>query len=205
MPIFNTDPLPDIGEGICESQGEPVKLLLQKVYSAGVTKNSFVVSTADPTVLASWTAKLIASDNTKITKTPKIHSFSDEAGEARKFGGPGVTAGGTSFTLGENPSNFSAMFYQERQSVIEDLKKYMKYKDLGIWMIDEHGTIGCLADDVDTPTIYYPIPIEAFFVGPKKFGGYEEADGNAVSWEIGNNILDKFTIIKPNFNPLLDL
>lgn len=205
MPIFSTDPLPDIGEGNCESQGQIVKLLIQKQFSAGVTKNSFVVSTADPAVLASWTAKITATDNTKITKTPKIHDFQNEAGEARTFGGGTVTAGGTSIVLGENPSTFNAKLFSESQDVIEALKKYMKIKNLGVWTVDEFGTIGGLADNVTTPTIYYPIPIEAFFVGSKKFGNYDEADANMISWEVGNNILDKFSIIQPNFNPLLDL
>ena len=80
-------------------------------------------------------------------------------------------------------------------------------ENVGVWLIDENGNIGCLVDDVDKPTAYMPIPVGKLFVGDKKLGGFEEPDSNAIEWSFFPNWSDKFYIIKReilDFNPLTD-
>jgi len=80
-------------------------------------------------------------------------------------------------------------------------------EEIGVWLIDENGNIGCLVDDQDKPTAYFPIPIGKFFVGDKKLGGFEEPDSNTIEWSFYPNWSDNFYIIKRetlDFNPLTD-
>ena len=185
-----------------EALNQIQKLILQKVFSSGSTKNTI----ADPTLLASWTPLLAATDNTKVVQTPYINAPDSSAGEARTFGGGNQTRNGITKIKGRNPSSFEGMFYEERQDTIEALKKYQDKTGMGIWIVDENGDIGCLADDVANPTTYYPIPIEALFIGDKAFGNFEDVDSNMISFELAPNWSDKFTVVRPSdFNALTDL
>ena len=77
---------------------------------------------------------------------------------------------------------------------------------LGVFLCDEHGRVIGVADDVDTPTEVYPIPVAGLFVGDKTLGGLEGADMNMISWKFLPNWSDKLVIIKPaDFNSLTDL
>ena len=80
-------------------------------------------------------------------------------------------------------------------------------EEIGVWLIDENGNIGCLVNDQNKPTAYFPIPIGKFFVGDKKLGGFEEPDSNTIEWSFYPNWSDNFYIIKRealDFNPLTD-
>lgn len=185
-----------------EALAQIQKAVFQKVFSTGTTKNAI----ADPTLLASWTPLLSAVDNTKVVQTPYLNAPVSEAGEARVFGGGNETRNGIEIIIGSDPSSFEAMFYDQKQNTIEALKTYREKSNVGVWLVDENGDIGCLADDLDTPTTYFPIPIQSFFVGDKKFGNYDEPDMNAIMWKFAQNWSDKFTVIRPtDFNALTDL
>ena len=80
-------------------------------------------------------------------------------------------------------------------------------ENVGVYLVDENGNIGCLVDDMDSPTKYMPIPIGKLFVGDKKLGGFEEPDSNSIEWAFSPNWSDKFYIVKRDtldFNPLTD-
>lgn len=86
------------------------------------------------------------------------------------------------------------------------MKSYM-CENVGVWLIDENGNIGCLADNPAEPTKYMPIPIGKLFIGDKTFGGFESPDSNAIEWSFFPNWSDNFVIIKQSemdFNPLTD-
>ena len=104
------------------------------------------------------------------------------------------------------PTTFSGVLYQESQKTIAQLKQYM-CENVGVWLIDENGNIGCLVDDMDEPTKYMPIPIGKMFVGDKKLGGFEEPDSNTIEWAFFPNWSDNLYIIKReslDFNPLTE-
>lgn len=194
--------------------GQTQKLLFQRIYSAAAAKNSFPAAGSGQTpaegsivLKASWTPKLSAADGTKVTVSPYVQNPETEPGAARTFGGDNQTRGGVPITIGREPTAFTGVFYQESQDTMEAMKDYY-CEEIGVYLIDEYGNIGCLADNIASPTAYYPIPIQEFFVGDLKLGGYSEPDSNAINFSFLPNWSDKFTIVKQSamdFNPLSDL
>ena len=185
-----------------ESLGQVQKVAFQRVYKTAGELNSI----ADPTKGASFATLFSAADGTKMTISPYIQGPTTEPGAARTFGGGNQTLGGIEITSGREPTTFTGVIYQENQKTIAQLKQYM-CENVGIWLIDENGNIGCLVDDMGDPTKYMPIPIGKLFVGDKKLGGFEEPDSNAIEWSFFPNWSDKLYIIKRetlDFNPLTD-
>ena len=186
-----------------ESLGQVQKIMLQRVYKTGGELNSI----ANPLLKASFTPLFAAADGTKMVISPYIQGPTSEAGAARTFGGGNQTLGGVEIIIGREPSTFSAMLYQESQKTIATMKKYM-CENVGVFLIDENGNIGCLVDDLTTPTKYMPIPVGKLFVGDKKLGGYEEPDSNTIEWVFYPNWSDNLYIVKRSaldFNPLAEL
>lgn len=182
-----------------ESMGQVQKVLIQRVYKSTGVKNTI----ADPTKKASWTTLLSAADGTKVVVSPYIQGPTTEPGAARTFGGGNQTLGGIEIIIGREPTTFSGILYQESQATIATLKEYM-CENVGVFLIDENGNIGCLKDG----EAYEPIPIGKLFVGDKKLGGFEEPDSNTIEWSFFPNWSDKLVILKSaemDFNPLTDL
>lgn len=184
-----------------ESLGQIQKVIFQRMKQANGTKNTI----ADPTLKASWTALMSASDGTKCIISPYIQGPTTEPGAARTWGGGNDSLGGMPVIIGAEPTSFTGNIYQESQSVIKVLKTYM-CENIGVYLIDENGRIGCIADNPASPTAYSPIPISSFFVGDKNLGGFEAPDGNTISWSFPPNWSDDLVIVTPtDFNPLTDL
>lgn len=186
-----------------ESMGQLQKVFFQRRYKTAGTLNTV----EDPTKKASWTTLLSAADGSKVTVSPYIQNPSTEPGAARTFGSGNQVLGGIPIVLGREATSFTGTIYQENQKVIAQMKDY-QCEDIAVWLVDENGNIGCLVDDLDDPTNYYPIPIQSFFVGDKTLGGYEEPDSNAISWSFIPNWSDKFVILSRSsldFNPLTDI
>lgn len=186
-----------------ESMGQIQKVLFQRVYKSAGTLNSMTA----PTQKATYTSLLSAADGTKMIVSPYIQNPTSEPGAARTFGGGNQTLGGIEITIGREPTTFTAIIYQESQKTIAQLKQYM-CENVGVYLIDENGNIGCIVDNIGNPTSYMPIPIGKLFVGDKKLGGFEEPDSNTIEWSFFPNWSDNFYIIKRDtldFNPLTDL
>ena len=185
-----------------ESMGQVQKVAFQRIYKNAGELNSVI----DPTKKSSFSTLLSATDSTKMTVSPYIQGPTSESGAARTFGGGNQTLGGIEITIGREPTTFSATIYQESQKTIAQLKQYM-CEEIGVWLIDENGNIGCLIDDKNKSIKYRPIPIGKFFVGDKKLGGFEEPDSNTIEWLFYPNWSDNFYIVKRetlDFNPLTD-
>jgi len=184
-----------------EDLGQVQKAVLQRVFSTGGTKNTI----ADPTAQADWTPLLAAADGTKVVQTPYLNEPVTEPGAARTYGGGNATLGGIEIAIGREPTSFNASILRSPQNTIAALKN-LQCENVGVYLIDEHGRIGCLADDIDTPTTYYPIPVSGLFVGDKNLGGLETPDMNAIMWKFFPNWSDKFVVVTPtDFNALTDL
>lgn len=185
-----------------ESMGQVQKVAFQRIYKTAGTKN-FVTG---PVNRVSFSALFSAADGSKMTVSPYIQGPTSEPGAARTFGGGNQTLGGIEITIGREPTTFSATIYQESQKTIAQLKQYM-CEEIGVWLIDENGNIGCLANNSAKSILYSPIPIGKFFVGDKKLGGFEEPDSNTIEWSFYPNWSDNFCIIRRetlDFNPLTD-
>lgn len=185
-----------------ESLGQVQKVAFQRVYKTAGELNAV----EDATKKASFASLFSAADGTKMTVSPYIQGPTTEPGAARTFGGGNQTLGGIEITIGREPTSFAGVIYQESQKTIKQLKQYM-CENVGVWLIDENGNIGCLVDDHDNPTKFMPIPIGKLFIGDKKLGGFEEPDSNSIEWSFFPNWSDNLHIIKReelDFNPLTD-
>lgn len=199
--------MPDVPAITCaETFGQIQKVAFQRLTKADGSKNSFA-SAAAITLLASWTPKLSAADDTKIVVSPYIQAPTAEAGAARTFGGGNETLGGVEDIIGREPTPFTGVIRKAPQSVIKALKEMQceSWSDnLGIFLFDENGAIGAIEDGTTAGT-YYPIPIRSLFIGDKTLGGLEAPDSNAIQWSFLPNWSDDLAIIAPDFNPLTDL
>lgn len=190
-----------------ESLGQIQKVLFQRIFKSEATKNR--ISLEDIKKKTSMAALLSAEDSSKLIVSPYIQNPTTTPGEARTFGGGNQTLNGIEVVIGREPTTFEGIIYQESQSVIKTLKSY-SCENIGVYLIDEHGNIAGFSPE-DTTDIL-PIPIDKFFVGDKKLGGYEEPDSNTISWNFQPNWSDDLVIVKYNFGdggfdyyPLLDL
>lgn len=185
-----------------EGMGQIQKVLFQRVYKSGGVLNAI----DDPTKKASWTTLFSAADGTKVAVSPYVENPTTEPGAARTFGGGNQTLGGIERIIGREPTTFSGIIYEVSQRTIAQLKEYM-CENIGVFLVDEYGNIGCLVDNPDEPTKYMPIPIGKLFIGDKKLGGFEEPDSNTIEWSFYPNWSDKLYIVKHetlDFNPLTD-
>lgn len=197
--------LPDITIPDCkESLGQIQKVIFQRVFKDDGSKNSV----ATPNTKTEMTPLLAAKDSTRMVVSPYLQNPTSEPGAPRTFGGGNQTLGGIEVIIGREPTTFTAVLYQEAQSVVKAMKALMCEKHLGVWLIDENGNIGALKED----SKYLPIPIGKFFVGDKKLGGFEEPDSNVVEWNFFPNWSDNLVILKQSsdspkfdYNPLTDL
>jgi len=186
-----------------EDFGQIQKIIFQRVFSTGATKNQFPVVTGatGPTLLASWTPLLAAADGTKVVQSPYIQSPSNEVGAKREFGGGNATLGGIPLVIGREASTFTAMILQAPQDTIKALKEYSCEK-VGVYLVDEFGRIGGLSPADN----FLPIPIMSLFIGDKKFGNLEEADSNSIEFKLNPNWSDDFKIVVPeDFDALTEL
>lgn len=198
--------LADIPISECpESFGQVQKVIFQRIFSTGSTKNSFVAATADPKLKASWTPLLAAADGSKVVQSPYIQAPTTEAGAAKTYGGGNETLGGIEIIIGREPTSFTGNILRSTQDTITALKTFM-CETVGVYLVDEFGRIGALVDNRTTPTMYFPIPIQGLFVGDKSLGGLEAPDMNVVSWKFFPNWSDNLVILTPtDFNALTDL
>lgn len=186
-----------------ESLGQVQKVIFQRIYSSGSTKNE--LTAASILLKATWTPLLTANDGTKVVVSPYLNAPTSEAGAAKTYGSGNEVLGGMELIIGREPSSFTASILQSPQSTIKALKDIM-CENVGVYLVDENGKIAAIADNITTPTKYYPIPIASFFVGDKMLGGYDAPDSNAISWKFKPNWSDYLKFITPtDFNPLTDL
>lgn len=199
--------------GCSESFGQIQKVAFMRLKKADGTVNSFVDGSATGIdKLAAWTAKMALTDGGKVVISPYIQAPTQEAGEARTFGGGNETLGGVEIVIGRNPSTFSGVMRAVPQSVIKAMKELQceaAGDNLGVFLFDENGNIeGIKKVTTGTPDVveYMPIPIRSLFIGDKSHGGLEAPDSNAISWSFLPNYSDDLAIVAPSdFNPLTDL
>lgn len=194
--------IPTINPASCPVDMDQIqKVAFQRVFKTPGVKNQV----EDITKKASWTPLLSAADGTKVTCSPNLNAPETTPGEERTFGDGNEVVGGIPISLGSSPTEFAAVIRRQPQSVIAQLKKMM-CEEVGVYIFDINGMIGCLADNPSRPTKYEPIPIFSMFVGDYSFGGYDGTGSNNISWKFKPNWSDNLVFVKPeDFNPLTDL
>lgn len=196
-----------------ESFGQIQKVAFMRLKKADGTVNSFADGTTTGiNKKAAWTAKMALSDGGKVVISPYIQAPTNEAGEARTFGGGNDTLGGIEIVIGRNPSTFTGVMRAVPQSIIKVMKELQceaQSDNLGVILFDENGNIEAVKKVTSgTPDTveYMPIPIRSLFIGDKSHGGLEAPDNNAIQWSFLPNYSDDLAIVQPDdFNPLTDL
>ena len=183
--------------------GQIQKLIFQRVFSTGTTKNSMTLANA--AVKANWTTLFASTSGTKTVITPYVEAPTPDGGDAITYGGGNDTVGGRTIIIGRNPVTMSFALRQVVQSIPAALKELQCEQALGVYLINGEGQIMGLTDNESTPN-FYPIPIDAFFVGDLKLNGLETPDENGLSFAFKPNWSDNAAIVTPSdFNPLTDL
>ena len=140
--------------------------------------------------------------------TPFLQAPTQEAGEARTFGGGNDTPNGVEMFMGMGPSTFSAVMRGVAQSVIAKLKEVICFSEankIGVYLINGDGAIeGIKAGTTQSPALA-PIPIRALRISDKIHGGYEEPDRNEISWQFLPDYSDDLTIVVPTTGSGLNL
>ena len=178
-----------------ETFGQIQKVAFMRLKKADGTANSFVDGAGTGIdKLAAWTAKMALTDGGKVVISPYIQAPTNEAGEARTFGGGNETLGGIEEVIGRNPTTFSGVLRAVPQSVIKVMKELQceaQAGNLGVILFDENGAIEA---------------IRSLFISDKSHGGLEAPDSNNISWSFLPNYSDDLAIVQPaDFNPLTDL
>lgn len=203
--------LPSITFPECkEALGQLYKVIFQRVYqSQGVPNKQTAAQIKSKT---NWTGLKAATDSTKVLVSPDINNPTTEPGDLRTFGGGNQTQGGIEQVIGTDPTTFEGVMYQESQTMVIKPLKALMCENVGVYLIDEYGNIGCLGIEttVEGQTVveYRPIPIGKLYIGDKKLGGFEEPDSNAIKWSFFPNWSDDFVIIpraELDFDPLTEL
>lgn len=190
-----------------ENLSTAAKLIFQRVRSASGTANSFTISSNNPNLAATWDTVQTASDDTHATVLPTyLHNVEWSGGEARQYGGGDETYGGNPITLGEEPFQMSAELLQVPQKLITELKPYRCEPNMGVFVITENGTIVGLTDDLDSPTIFKPIPIFGLHISSKMWGKRSTPDKNMISFQVNEDYSDFLYEVTPSdFDALIDL
>jgi len=194
--------IPSVPNASCPQDfGQIQKIIFQRVFSSGTTKNS--MTQANAKLLATWTPLFSAADGTKAVITPYVEAPTADGGDAITYGGGNDTVGGATKVIGTNPTNMTFALRQIVQSIAKALKGLMCELNLGVYFVNGDGQIMGKANGESG---FSPIPIQTLFVGDLKLNGLETPDENALSFSLPANWSDDVVIITPtDFNPLTDL
>src|SRR5688572_14465098 len=90
--------------------GQVQKIIFQRRYSTGTTRNSMTVANA--ALLATWTAFLQATNATKVQVSPFVNGPAFEPGEVIEFGSGNEVVDGIALAMGTDPTNFTANLFR---------------------------------------------------------------------------------------------
>lgn len=180
--------------------GQIQKIIFQRVYSSGTTKNSSTLVNA--VLKATWTAFFAAADGTKTVITPYVEAPTSDGGDAITYGGGNDTIGGVTKIIGRNPVTMTFALRQYEQDIISALKGLQCEYEIGVYLVNGDGQIMGLSDG----TNFFPIPVRSLFVSDLKLNGLETPDQNDLSFSFIPNWSDTAYIATPSdFNALTDL
>lgn len=189
----------------CLNIGQVQKLLFTRKFSSGSTVNKFVLASANPNALASWSSKLSASDGTKVVVSPKIHEPVNEEPTPIEYGSGNEVAGGIPILMGYEPGSFTCKLLY-RGPATEAAFKSMVGETLTVYMVAESGKIYGKTDDLGTPTEVYGIDIQQFRISDRILGGRNAPDYHIVTFFLPFGWSEKLYEISPSdFEALSDL
>ena len=181
--------------------GQIQKLIFQRIFSSGSTKNSMTLANAK--VKANWTPLFASTTGTKCVITPYVEAPTADGGDPITFGGGNDTVGGVTKIVGRNPIGMSFALRQYTQSIVKALKALQCESALGVYFVNNDGAVMGISDG----TNFYPIPImeATFFVSDLKLNGLDTPDQNDMQFNLLPNWSDSAEIVVgTDFNALTD-
>lgn len=120
--------------------GQTWKVAFQKTRT---NTNAFnEMAEADAILLATWTALLATTDETRVQMSPKLGNPIMTPGGENTFGGGNLTPGGTLVQLQPSASVFTSALYQQPQiEVVKAMKALKNAGELGVFYINGSGKI----------------------------------------------------------------
>jgi hypothetical protein len=192
--------LPAIVEPTCgEDYGQIVKFVFQRRQATP----SFATLAAAG-LIANWTTLKSAADATKVVTTPFFENYVLPPVEAITEGGDdNTTLFGSPRTVGETSPVGTGNFVSLPAATFEELRAYVCFKNLTVFMINEYGKI---IGRSPNGTTFTGIPIIEFYIGDKGLNGKNTLDKNMfrvpmrAGWSLKNKI-----ITPTDFDALYDL
>ena len=192
--------------------GQIRRIIFQRKLNDSGVRNSFVIASADPTLVASWNTFFTAADSTKMVITPTIGNPEFAPGEPRTFGDGNEVPGGVPIVVGADGTEFTSVLYSIPQ-YIEYQMKQLQCEDLQAYFINEAGKIFGVStpqktDSTTSVTGFtgFPIEVNTLFVGDRAPGGHESPDTNALNFSLAPDCSISWHDITPaDFNALVDL
>ena len=193
-----------------ENIGTVGKLAFQRFRDSSGTSlalNNSTIAVDNPNVLATWTSAKALSTDAKVTVLPTyVHNVEWGGGDARQYGGGDETFAGAPVILGEEFMTMSADLIQVPQSLIQELKAYRCESNLGVYLIMDNGNIVGIVDDLSSPTVFKPIPINGLHISSKVPGKRSAPDMNKLSFQVLEDWSDYLHVVTPSdFEALIEL
>lgn len=184
------------------------KFIFQR-YKNGTALNEFVIASADPALLASWTTVLAASDSTLVVPGPLLSEPVTTPGDFITYGSVGgnETRGGIEIIIGTGPTLVEAKYLNANPLTIDNLDDW-GCENAAVYLVDENGTIWGIADDLTTPTKFRPIPIQQGSLGisDRVLGGKSAVDSNSIRFYFAAEWDRKLYAVSPtDFDALTDI
>lgn len=174
---------------LCRSGfGQIQRMAFQRKFNNGQLN---FISDADILDSAAWISRMVAENSTKVVLSPLVSNPELSSGAMRAFGGDNSTLNGVELNMGREAASFSAVLYDEDQSVISKLKK-LQCEVLSVYLIDETGGIAAIRVEGG----YAGIPVYGFFIGDKDFGGLVEPDTNLLTFNLMPNWSDNLVRLR---------
>ncbi len=151
--------------------------------------------------LASWTPLLIATNDTKIVRTPQLIGLTAPAGEATTTDD---TLDGSPEVIDYPGVQVTGRYADLPGDIIAQIKELEKEADgtLGVYLVTLDGRIAAYkkADGV-----YGPLPIRALAIGDPSIGGRGVRDEGALNFNFKAGYRKYYTLVDVDFDPSADL
>jgi len=170
----------------------------------GYTFDATATPPTDILDLSVWQALKTASDDTKVVLTPLIGGDPViEPGEAiTSGGGDNSTLNGIEENEGTNPSAFSCVFKSLPSEAEKAIKALKCEKQLTVYLFLQGGRLAVTKIDTDKITGFNALSL---FVSDRGNQGFGTKDTVSMSFSLEAGWSDNLQILKPNFNPFVDL
>ena len=174
--------------------GQIYRILFQKVFLTGSTKNGVALADADD--VATFSALLALATEAKAIATGIVGGGKVTAGQVKEFGGGNETPGGAPIPMGKGASKFEGKMYQAIPTAIAELKKLESVEGLGVYFVTHNNKVIGKKETISSVDKLLPIPLESFpYFQDTQFGELENPSENVFGFYLPENWSDTMEIV----------